>query len=145
MATTPLAFAEDALTRTRQLPNGDRIAAAGYILGGFGIHRDSDPLDESNFYVALRLIAEACGLEATDVTYLGRPWEDGEPCTAPVGIVRFRHWAVGWIEELVVRIDHAAAITAAIALLDRLENYPILDEDHYAELEAANADYSEDE
>lgn len=131
-----MAFAQDALTRTRQLPNGDRIVAAGYILAGFGITRDSDPLAESNYHVAIREIAAAAGIDPSEVGVIGRPWIDADPYDLPVGIASFRHWACGWIDELVVRADHAAAIACAASLVDRVADYPVLDEDHYAAVES---------
>jgi hypothetical protein len=52
---------------------------------------------------------------------------------------RVKHWARGWYEILIVRPGSAAAEKAA-ELAERLECYPILDEDDYSERERAEAD-----
>jgi hypothetical protein len=83
-----------------------------------GHHRDSDMLEESNFHVI-----------STDL-------EDRYP--DDVQIVRFRHWAVGWVEEFFVRIwDASGHITpawrAAVKWIEQLEEYPIADEHDYEE------------
>ena len=49
-------------------------------------------------------------------------------------VERMRHWAVGWIDYLLVRPDSAAAV-AAQGWADKLANYPLADEDDYSELE----------
>lgn len=85
-------------------------------------NRDSDTLDLSNGIVL--------------ATELGRD-EFGDD----VLFERHGHWAVGWLEAVVVRVrDDAGNITPAFAklheLMGRLEEYPILDEDAYSEMEA---------
>lgn len=80
--------------------------------------RDSDELTESNWRCALQ--------------QLGGKSEN-------VSIDRFGHWACGWWESLSVRAgtkEHAAAREIA----DRLESYPVLDEEDYSELESETAE-----
>ncbi|NBP03959.1 MAG: hypothetical protein EBU90_28450, partial [Proteobacteria bacterium] len=53
---------------------------------------------------------------------------------------RHRHWAVGWVEGFAIRVyDDNGAITGAFRkfhdLMERLEEYPILDDDRYSEVE----------
>ena len=81
--------------------------------------RDSDDLTESNF---------AIGLEQ-----LG-----GE--TATVRIVRESHWAVGWIEWIAIHKSDSVAIEKAQAMINDLNDYPILDDDDHSqrEIESAN-------
>lgn len=67
--------------------------------------RDSGPIDESNFAAAL--------------TILG-----GESDT--VEVHRFGHWGPGWIEVVLIAPSRKAD---AQEISDRLEAYPILDED----------------
>jgi len=74
----------------------------------FGRNRDSDHSDESNFDAALKLLG-------------------GESDT--VEIVRFGHWACGWVEYLFV---HPSRKAETDAILARLEDYPILDEDDFS-------------
>jgi hypothetical protein len=80
-------------------------------------HRDSNTLDQSNSATIKQLIKDN-GLE-----------DDFEVCN-------FNHWAVGWAEQLAIRlatedgINHEA-LTFWQSILDSLENYPVLDEDDY--------------
>mgnify|MGYP001572232116 CR=1 FL=1 len=93
------------------------------------INRDSRTLDRSNFRSMERL------LEAVDARERG---EDDEPAVA---IERSSHWAVGWIDRLVVRPGSAAA-TEAMRLHAKLDDYPVLDEEDWSELECdAAADF----
>lgn len=68
-------------------------------------NRDSQSLAESNFAAALEILG-------------------GESET--VEIHRFGHWGPGWFEIILVHPDRSAD---AQAIADRLENYPILDEE----------------
>jgi len=57
-----------------------------------------------------------------------------------VEIVHSSHWAVGWVEQLAVRmLDKRGKVTkAGKAILDwkeSLENYPVADEEHFSDLE----------
>lgn len=80
--------------------------------------RDSDCLTESNWHCALQEL----GGESDNVS-----------------IERFGHWACGWWEALSVRAgtpEHAKAKDIA----ERLEGYPVLDEDDFSERESEEAD-----
>ena len=80
-------------------------------------HRDSDYYNQSNFDVALKRL--------------------GGECEPNVIIAHFGHWAVGWIEQILVHKDASeTTIMEAEHIVDELEEYPILDEDHYANLKA---------
>lgn len=81
-----------------------------------GQHRDSDSLTRSNF---------VCGLAA-----LG-----GEDSEETVVVVRESHWAVGWVEWIAIHQDNEAALRAADEVMESLEEYPIVNEDHWSELE----------
>lgn len=93
-------------------------------------NRDSAVLDESNWAVACKTL----GAEAHD---------SGEMDDRPaVYHWRAGHWACGWVEYLMVRADAPQeTIDAAQEIVDSLEGYPVLDDDHYsnAEYEAAAA------
>ena len=80
-----------------------------------GRNRDSDCLQESNFYSALH--------------QLGGEGEDVE-------IHRFGHWANGWYEIILVR-PATDSYTVALAIESKLANYPVLDESDWSEREAA--------
>lgn len=84
-------------------------------------HRESDALTRSNF---------TCGLKK-----LG-----GESDT--VRVVRERHWAVGWVEWIAIHESDTAACEKADAMLADLDAYPVLDENHFSELEwSESVDY----
>lgn len=83
-------------------------------LGPVGQHRDSDPLDRSNFTV----IYDDLSTRFPD----------------SVDVVRFGHWAVGWVEE--IAYDTGSEVSEAVARWrDRLDSYPVADEEHFSELE----------
>ena len=78
-------------------------------------HRDSDPLEESNFAVIKK-----------DLTRISPDGVDDR---------RFGHWGHGWYERLYVRRDDAAAILAVQSWINALSDYGVADEHHYSELE----------
>ena len=89
----------------------------------YGIHRDSDALARSNFTCILRELG-------------------GESDT--VIVTRASHWAVGWIDTIRVHQDDTARLQLADNIMGELEDYPVVDEDHFSELEYTEAcDYWE--
>jgi len=83
-----------------------------------GQHRESDALARSNFIRGLELI----GGESDMVT-----------------VVRERHWAVGWVEWIAIHQDDTDTLARASAIAERLADYPVLDENHFSELEYSEA------
>jgi len=83
-----------------------------------GQSRVSSALEQSNFI---------CGLEL-----LG-----GESDT--VIVIHDSHWAVGWVETLYVHKSDHARLLIADRMLDDLEQYPVVNEDHFCELEHEQA------
>src|SRR5436190_11123474 len=86
----------------------------------FGHSRDSDLLEESNWETVLKDLEEHFP-------------EDIE-------VVGFRHWGVGWIEELAVRmLDKKSrvtrAATAALEWQQKLDSYPVADEEDFSRRE----------
>lgn len=138
--TTINEFRGAALESTCLLPNGRAIAESGYVLAGFGRSRDSHTIEESNFWTAYKALQMVAGEGDQGEVTLHRPWEDDDPCTAAVAIARWRHWAVGWVEEIMVRADTEAVLAVAAALQQRVEDYPILDEDDVAQRDAEEGD-----
>lgn len=80
--------------------------------------RDSDPLNQSNFACALKMLG-------------------GESDT--VEIHRFGHWGPGWFEIIIVAPNTEAARVAQ-EIEDRLADYPILDEMDHSQREQEAAD-----
>lgn len=85
-----------------------------------GQNRDSDALTRSNFESML----EALGGENED---------------AGVEVHRFGHWACGWYELILIRADSVDKLELARVQLNRLDNYPVLDEYHWSQLESDEA------
>lgn len=89
----------------------------------FSKHRDSEALDRSNWDV----IIEALG---ADEEIDGDTW----------AVDHFGHWAVGWVERITCQvIDDDGNVTPVFKKLhefaQRLESYPILDEQALSQLE----------
>jgi len=80
--------------------------------------RDDDTIGESNWRSALAMM----GGESDDVQ-----------------IFRFGHWACGWWEALCV-IAGSASQEMAEEISSQLEDYPILDDEDYSELQAEKAE-----
>lgn len=89
------------------------------------MHRDSDVLARSNWAVGgdlLRDAADASG--APDSVY---DWRAG-------------HWAVGWVDYLMVKRDAPESVLEAAAeILESLADYPALSDDHWSDLEWTEA------
>ena len=91
-----------------------------WLLCPGGVHRDSDALARSNNRVILRDLAEV------------------DPDGTDHSVERFGHWAVGWVEEIIVRPGTLAAKCAEewdAALAD----YPIADETDFSNEEHEDA------
>lgn len=84
-------------------------------IGPVGRSRDSGPLDLSNFKV---ISAE---LQAR--------------FPESVCILRFRHWAVGWVEEIAFDATKDPVVEAVVAWGEKLEKYPVADEEHFSATE----------
>jgi hypothetical protein len=87
---------------------------------GLGRSRDSDTLENCNFDVLL----ERLGGEDDDA----------------VLVVRDSHWAVGWVEQILVHQDFPEKLGILAKALADLENYPVLDDDAFSQAEMDEAD-----
>ena len=85
-----------------------------WLLAPVSQTRDSGELDQSNFAVALEMLG-------------------GESET--VEVHRFGHWGPGWYEIIIVDPADTARVSILETIADRLENYPVLDEDDYSNRE----------
>jgi hypothetical protein len=85
-----------------------------YYSAGVGQSRDFDCLERSNFVAMLAALG-------------------GESGT--VQVVRESHWAVGWVEWIAIHESDETALRAADEQQERLENYPVLDEDDWSRRE----------
>ena len=85
-----------------------------------GHHRDSKLIDESNYYSI-----KEC-LEKNSIDFIE---------------VSANHWAVGWIEQILIHEDDIKGIEfIEDEILDRLKDYPIIDEDDLFERERSRRD-----
>lgn len=92
-----------------------------YYSAGVGQSRDSDALERANFQAML----DSLGGEASDDG-------TGDPL---VTVVRESHWAVGWVEWIAIHESNTAALEIADKQMERLESYPVLDEELWSNLE----------
>ena len=97
-----------------------------YIVGSK--HRDSEILDRSNF--------ECTHKELQDIVDNYYEDSDYEPDNAPLKINRMGHWAVGWVEQILIHEDYTVLLQAGDKIIERLEDYAVLDEDDYSEKES---------
>jgi hypothetical protein len=114
--------------------NADKVGSYAYWgergdwLIAAAVHRDSDCLCRSNFRCverALKSLPEVKG------------WS-GE--FTPVAVERFTHWAVGWVDYLVVDPSCSAAVAETERIREALEDYPVVDEEDFSNLEHEDAD-----
>jgi len=90
-----------------------------YYSAGVGQSRDSSALERSNFAIMLRDLGG--GSES-------------------VIVVRERHWAVAWVEWIAIHESATDKLAIAEKNCAAIEEYPILSEDHFSELESEEAD-----
>ena len=116
-------WAEEQVHKSEHIPNfayyGERLRHGQWAYC-YGVHRDSDLLEESNF-------------DAVHAD-MAKRFPSG------VAVEEASHWAVGWYRHLAVRVldKRGKATKAALAMrewLDRLEDYPVADESDYSERE----------
>ena len=93
---------------------GDDLSKMYCIVGR---SRDSDLVETSNWQVAQEILIEV------DENIGDR-------------IRGFNHWAVGWIDELMIPDDAPDNLLIACAeIRERIDEYPLLDEEHHSKLE----------
>lgn len=96
-----------------------------FYLAPISNNRDADILTCSNWLIGTAKILNASQHDDTQVHSFG-------------------HWACGWYELLLIHPDDTEALKVASAMAAGLEQYPVLNEDHYSGLEyEAAADYWE--
>lgn len=83
-------------------------------------NRDSDALERSNFTCALASV-QRC---STATVHRLRP-----------ATVRENHFAVGWVEWIGIHSTDEGALAEAERLADKLDGYPVVNEDHLSTLE----------
>jgi hypothetical protein len=81
---------------------------------GLGRHRDSDALEEANF----RALLERLGGESDTVT-----------------VERESHWAVGWVEFILIASHDAERVSTTEQVKAGLEDYPVVDDEMFSRVE----------
>lgn len=105
-----------------------------------GRNRDSDILTESNWEVAIQDLESQGFTEFGDlsVPVEGEDYEKGEEKPF-YSIIRHGHWACGWVEYLCV-LAGTEAQKIGEEIHCALADYPVLDDEHYSEMEQKEAD-----
>lgn len=100
----------------------------GHWLIAATVHRDSGELDQSNFETMQAALKALPAVKDFDGEF------------TPVQVERSSHWAVGWVDYLIVNPECSEAVALAEEMRARLEDYPILDEEDFSrrEMESAN-------
>ena len=83
--------------------------------------RDSSTMELSN----VRRIRQLYNIEAMK--------DDKFP--SDIKIERASHWAVGWIEYIIINPDNAEFVKIAEEIQENLSNYPVLSEDLYSNMQ----------
>lgn len=105
--------------------------------------RDSYLLEKSNFSVASGALEKVEKSLSGDEEYESLVLKLDETDDFAQGIIRYGHYAVGWIEYLLVHKDAPdSLLEAADNIVKEVMDYPILDEDDFAERELEAMDIS---
>lgn len=93
-----------------------------YFYAGVGQSRDSDVLERTNFASML----DALGGESSTVI-----------------VSRAGHWAVGWVEAILIHESDSKSLRIADEIAKQLEGYPVIDDMAYSEAcqEEVNSTY----
>jgi len=63
-------------------------------------------------------------------------WEVGRKRLPDAEVCSFGHWMCGWVEQLIVPTNAPdAVLIEAAQIIDDIGNYPVLDDDHFSNLE----------
>jgi hypothetical protein len=96
-----------------------------WLVVGIATNRDADTLTQSNWEVLCRELEKA---------------EAGKSGESDWDIHRFGHWGPGWFQLVLVRPETPVAKVAK-ELEDCLSEYPVLDDNHYSDLESQEIEY----
>ena len=94
-------------------------------------NRESDELTQSNFDTAWARLSK---LPALAVEF-----DDGVEGMNGIQKVRENHWAVGWVEWIAVHESNEAALQMADELAEKIDSYPVLDEQDWGRREEESA------
>lgn len=92
-------------------------------------HRDADCLARSNY----RCFIRALGGKGTEGLKGSQEINDN------VAIEEATHWAVGWVQYLIIKPEAKELVAVADKILEGLEDYPLINEQDFSELEMQEA------
>lgn len=104
-----------------------------YYSAGVGRSRDSQPLERANFDAMLK----ALGGERNHPD-IEDPNDEGAALSL-VRIIRENHWAVGWVEWIAIHESQVETLAVANRLMEKMEDYPVIDENLFSEYENTEA------
>lgn len=96
------------------------------------VTRDSDCLARSNYRTFIKLLG-------------GKGSEGGkgsQDINENLAIEEATHWACGWLQYLIINPECVELIQEATQALERLEDYPVLDDEDFSALEMEEANES---
>lgn len=99
-----------------------------YFGAGVGQSRDSDTLTRSNF----ECLQQALG-ELPD--FIPPSQTDDEEEIQSRRVISESHWAVGWVEWIPIHESDTAALELCEEIAAGLEDYPVIDESDWSDLE----------
>lgn len=92
-------------------------------------HRDADCLSRSNFRCALQLLG-GNGNEGA---------KGSQEINDNLAIEEASHWAVGWLQYLIINPEAKELVAKAERMLEKLEDYPVLSDADFSNLETEEA------
>lgn len=108
---------------------------------GLGHHRESNTLAESNFQVFHDKLASLPRVSVDDTPNAGSSWLPRQFLDIDgVQVVRESHCLVGWVEWIAIHETNERALQLAEELMAKLDDYPVLDEEHWGMLETQQID-----
>ena len=97
--------------------------------------RDSNALERSNFDCAVKALEEISPEHDGELSWGG---DTGE--VEPWTVVREGHWACGWVEWIAIHKNAAKHLECAAEIACALEDYPVVNEEHFSEVETMEAE-----
>ena len=99
------------------------------------LNRDSDPIERVNFETARKILSKWEGEEVSATLPGDIPCQEIQ-----VTIASANHWAVGWVETLLIHKDASEdALAEAAEIICSLADYPCLDDEKLSDLEGEEA------
>jgi len=103
-------------------------------------HRDADSLQRENWYSIAAALCDYRGIDCKDhdnpSDLLPTVPDDNSDDRIMICISRASHWAVGWVETMLVHKSADKALMLCDSIHASLADYPIVDDDRLSEIES---------